>query len=350
MISRKFVLDFYNRIIDFQKKKYFSFFEITTALAFEYFHKSNVDIAVIETGLGGRLDSTNVITPILSIITSISLDHTNYLGDTIEKIAFEKAGIIKKNIPCVIGKLNRKAKKVIKKIAGEKKSSLLVTKIYPDLSGLQRSNGKNYPNINLSTILTALDYLNKSGKMKINDSGITRGLKKFKSNSGFFGRFEIFSKNPYTILDVSHNLEAIKNIENNLKSLVIRRSEPQLSNVKLSSTLVTTLQRSNEMKLYIIFAIMSDKDYKSSIKELEKLNAEIIYTKANINRSINPVILYQYTKNKNRAYIAQNIKKAYEFVLNKINKNDILLITGSFYLVSDFLKMKRIKTINDLIK
>jgi len=231
MISENAVIDFVE-----QNKLLFesiepSFFEMTVALAFEYFWKQKVDIAIIESGLGGRLDSTNIITPRLSVITNISYDHTDLLGDTLAKIAFEKAGIIKPEIPVVIGEMNAETDRIFIDKAKETNSPLLFanelcttvrsdfnesllllsvenrqekrTDLYEtDLTGIYQAK-------NICTVLASVYELNKSG-FEIEEGDIREGLKNVKSLTGLRGRWEILSKSPLTIADVAHNESGIR--------------------------------------------------------------------------------------------------------------------------------------------
>jgi dihydrofolate synthase/folylpolyglutamate synthase len=204
--SKKFIIDFTNKINPLIKKIEPSFFEVATAMAFEYFSKKKVDYAVIETGLGGRLDSTNVLLPELSVITTIAIDHTDFLGNTIEKIAYEKAGIIKKNISVVTGNLKPAALKEIRKKA-VKTNSELINSSSKEIKIIKRSekgldfkyeNQKyNFPVIgdyqlnNLRTALTAIQTLSEKNNLSISKNIIQKGLSNIKVNSNFYGRFDV---------------------------------------------------------------------------------------------------------------------------------------------------------------
>lgn len=336
MIERKYIIDFTNRMYNLFEEIKPSFFEATTALAFEYFAHNNVEYAVIESGLGGRLDSTNILNPIISIITGISIDHTEYLGNTIESIANEKAGIIKKNVPCVIGKMESKAVKIIEKKCKEKKSDLLysenlwraeIMKQNEDNMEILVSESKEKKNVtniiypligkyqlaNIKTALTSLDLLGKAEGITFSGEAITNGFKNVVLNSKFFGRFQKLNENPKVIIDISHNAEGIKNIKDNLKFFKYR-------------------------KLYVIFGMMKDKEYGKCLNELEKLNAIVVLTKPGYKRAEEPEVLFKSVKKKHKFYIAGNVKSAYKNILKLYKKNDLILITGSFFLVSDFLK------------
>jgi dihydrofolate synthase / folylpolyglutamate synthase len=337
LISKKYIIDFTNRLYDLFENIKPSFFEATTAMAFEFFSNQKVEYAVIESGLGGRLDSTNVLNPELSVITGISIDHTEYLGDTIESIANEKAGIIKKNIPCVIGRMENLAKKIIEKKCKEKNSELFFAEELwkvsiekscensMDLNVSEINFRKNeirikYPLIgkyqlhNIKIAASALDLLGKLHGLSFSEENIKNGFKNVIVNSKFFGRFQKVSDNPKIIIDVSHNVQGIKNIKENLKYFRFK-------------------------KLYIIFGMMKDKEYAKCLNELEKLNATVILTKPGYKRAEEPEVLFKSVRRKEKFLIAENIVTAYRNVTKIAGKSDLILITGSFFLVSDFLKL-----------
>ena len=342
-ISKKFILNFVNKMYSEIIKTGPSFFEITTALAFEYFRFKKTDYAVIETGLGGRLDATNVIIPEVSAITTISIDHTEFLGKSIEDISAEKAGIIKKNIPVVIGNVTEVSKKVFNKFSEEKNSEIKYSEDHYKVNILKstetgftfdvKSKLRNYKNLfipvagryqtyNIRTCITILDTLCEKENIKINEKEIRAGYKNLKVNSKFFGRFELVSKNPKIVIDVSHNLQGIENIKENLKNFKYKN-------------------------IIIIFGMMNDKQYKESISELFKLNAKyLIFTKPKYKRSADPQDLLDSVPHKKSGFVTKkNVREANDFYKTVYSKDDILLVTGSFFLVSDFLKLKDYKNI-----
>lgn len=339
-ISRNYVIDFTNRLYKLFEEIKPSFFEAGTAMVFEYFANQKVDYAIIEAGLGGRLDSTNVITPIVSVITGISIDHTEYLGDTIEQIAVEKAGIIKNIVPCVIGKTDNKAEKIIKKVCEEKKSELIdsdrcwnvnivcKSEDSMDLRIANKHNRKNgillnYPVVgdyqlgNVKTALAVLDVVGKSEGITFKGEDITKGFRNMRKNSNFYGRFQKINENPKVVIDISHNLQGIKNIKKNLKYFKYG-------------------------KLYILFGMMKDKEYIKCIRELEKLDAIVILSKPEYKRAEEPEILFKSAKNKEKFLIAESIKAAYSSAIKLAGKRDLILITGSFFMISDFLKLQKV--------
>ena len=210
MCEEQFVIDFVQKheqkIID-QKA---SFFEIAIAMSFEYFAQQKVDIAIIETGLGGRLDSTNIILPELSVITNIGLDHTQFLGDTLDKIAFEKAGIIKPNTAVVIGETTTETKPVFEQIAADRKSEIIFAEnkffqdVESDLKGTYQIKNKR-------TVLTAIEQLQKQG-WNINSENITKGLLNVVKNTNLRGRWDVLGHNPLIVADTAHNPHGLSEV------------------------------------------------------------------------------------------------------------------------------------------
>lgn len=340
-ISKEFIIDFVNRIYKETERIRPSFFEVTTAMAFDYFSFRKVDYAVVETGLGGRLDATNVLIPLLSVITSISIDHTDFLGKSIRKISEEKAGIIKENIPVISGNVPEVSEKIFKKVSKQKKSELTfsarlynvkITKhgenrFFFNVSGKCRKfndfifpfNG-DYQRYNIKTAITAIDIFEKSEKVLLQKKHFYNGFKNIRKNSNFYGRFELISKNPKVVIDISHNLQGIENIGDNLKHIAYEN-------------------------LIIIFGMMNDKQYRESIRELFSLKTKkIIFTKPEYKRSAEPEDLLNSVKHADSGFeIKSNVKEAYEYAKSVAGNKDLILITGSFFLVSDFLKIRSVK-------
>ncbi|NBR13686.1 MAG: bifunctional folylpolyglutamate synthase/dihydrofolate synthase, partial [Crocinitomicaceae bacterium] len=241
-ISQQFVIDFCERIKSINFDFAPSFFEITLAMALCYFQEENCSIVVLETGLGGRLDATNVVTPLISIITNIGIDHTQFLGDTLEAIAPEKAGIIKENIPIVIGQRQLETKPVFEKVAKTKNAPIYFAEeielpLKIELQGYQAKNLKN--------ALVGLSLLS----YPISQNDLNNAIRNLKKNSGLFGRMEKLQVNPTIIIDVSHNKEGIEATLNSLHLL-------------------------DKTKLTILFGSSRDKDIDAMIKLFPK-NAEI---------------------------------------------------------------------------
>ncbi len=305
MISKKEVMDFVNENkIKFEKIK-MSFFEYTVAMAFNYFSKSNVDIAIIETGLGGRLDSTNIIKPELSIITNIGFDHTNLLGNTLEEIAKEKAGIIKEKTPVIIGRKQEEIKNIFKEIADKKNSP-----IYFAQNKNYRSNNLsiNYQNENINTTIAALEILN----WKIDEHHISEGLNNIHKNTGLQGRWQTLSKSPLTICDTGHNIDGVKNIIQ------------EITNIKFN-------------KLHFVFGTVNDKDT-NKILELLPKEAKYYFCAAKIDRALDATEL----KNKSAEFNLKgdsfnSVKEAYQKSISNAKQDDLIFIGGSTFVVAEVL-------------
>ncbi len=294
-------------------KQHATFFETTTAIAFKYFFDTNVDIAVIETGLGGRLDSTNVIRPIASVITTIGKDHVKHLGNTIGKIAFEKAGIIKYKIPVVAGNISGTAKKVIWEIAKKKKS-----KIYFSQKEILDNSLKNFAvelqgkhqTDNTKTALSVIHAI--SNKFSVSDEAIFNGLANTTALSGLRGRFEFLRRGTKRIiLDVAHNADGIE-------------------------VLVQSLKAVSSKKIVVIFGVMKDKNYRTMLEKLQKISPKIIATQPNIERALRPEQIGNLCAEMEIEYIVtKNVNDAVRVGIISIGKEDILVITGSFYVAGE---------------
>ena len=308
-ISKNYVINFIKKNLSVFEHVKMSFFEMTVALAFDYFAKKKVDIAIIETGLGGRLDSTNIITPELSVITNISLDHTNLLGDSIEKIACEKAGIIKKNVPVILGRKQEKIKEIFEIKAQENNTSVNYAKktkfdIFSDLEG-------SYQKENIRTSIATIKELKNKGWI-IKDKDIVSGLKKSVINTGFRGRWEILEKSPLTICDTAHNEEGIKNV-------------------------VKQISKTKYKNLHFILGMVNDKNICKILSLLPK-NARYYFCKPSIERGLNEEILQQKSA---KFYLNgkcfKNVKLALLSAKKIANKEDVIFISGSTFLVAEIL-------------
>jgi len=297
-ISDMEVAKYYMRV-----KKYVtnqSFFEITTAMMFLYFFEKKVDFVVLEVGMGGRLDSTNVIIPLVSIITNIGYEHTSYLGSKLDKIAFEKSGIIKENVPVVTGAQGI-ALQTIKKISNLKKSQLYIihNKKYKNI---ELSLKGNFQLENAEIAIKAIDILKQNYKLKINKKNIENGLMNVK----WPGRFEYIGKN--IIIDCAHNPEGFKTLIGELKYLKYK-------------------------KLIMILGFSKDKDVYKMSKKIN-LNADkIILTQANNERAANIEDIKKYFNKKSK--IVKNSKKALDYAKKITGKNDLILVAGSIYLIGE---------------
>jgi dihydrofolate synthase / folylpolyglutamate synthase len=310
MISEQFVVDFSKDIRSKNISFSPSFFEISFLMALNYFLESKCTVCVIETGLGGRLDATNVITPVLSIITNIGIEHTQFLGNTIEEIATEKAGIIKNGIPVIIGETSPTTKDIFAKIAHERKSKINYSEEFPSSNQFTPPLLGDYQKRNLHTVLVACERL-KHDFNGINDKTISLGLTNLTQNTGFFGRLQIVQKNPLVLFDVSHNKDGIE-------------------------ATIMAVSSLNKGQLHILYGSSADKDV-NEIAELFPKDAKINFTTFSNTRSLSMQQLEVLNKKFNfSAKIYSNPPRALEEIQSIANKQDTILVFGSFFLLSDF--------------
>ena len=310
MISEEEVISFCDTLrasnLDFET----SFFEITCCMALVHFQKNNCSIAVIETGLGGRLDATNIITPLLSIITNISLEHTQFLGNDVASIAREKAGIIKKNVPVVIGKTDEFTHHVFKEKAAAENTEISFCDALPLPAYAELSLLGKYQQENLRTVIEAVHVLNKSG-YNLTDRSIRKGLLNIRQHTGIFGRMEVIGTAPLTILDVSHNVDGIQ------RSLEYIQS-------KLKG------------KLHLIYGSSADKDI-SSILPLFPKDASLAFCAFSNARSLQVEQLENLaTSIHPKPSMYTNIHKALTNAQKNAAANDTVFVFGSFFLISDY--------------
>jgi dihydrofolate synthase/folylpolyglutamate synthase len=330
-IREEFVVSFVERMKSFSEEINPSFFELTVVMALEYFGEQKVDIAIIETGLGGRLDSTNVITPELSIITNIGYDHMNILGDTLEKIAYEKAGIIKQNIPAVIGESISESKNIFLEkakqctspivFADEEFSVINAVLKNNELAVLvsEKSNDKKeeyildlngiYQQKNLLTVLAAVRELIKCG-FTLEEKNIKSALAAVKTLTGLHGRWDVVQQKPMIALDVAHN-------EDGIKQLLLQISLADFE------------------KLHIVFGIVKDKDANKILSLLPK-NGTYYFTRAQIPRALPEDELAE----KAAAYNLHGekypeVNEALEAAITNASKKDLIIVCGSVYLVGE---------------
>ena len=325
MISKKAVTDFVNNFLKTNNELKLSFFELSVSLAFNYFREKEIDIAVIEVGLGGRLDCTNIITPVVSVITNISYDHVNILGDTLQKIATEKAGIIKKNIPVIIGESQtetdsiflEKAKKMNSPIVFSDKKYKIENTGQASYLAINENTSEEYKlglngiyqQKNLATVLSSVDILNSSG-IKIKKEALRNGLKHVVENTGLQGRWQKIGDHPIIICDTGHNEGGIKYIT---KQLEMEKYD----------------------KLHIVFGMVSDKDI---TKVLSMLPEKAIYyfCKASVERSLDENILKEKAlvyRLSGEAY--STVKDALEAAKNNSSENDMIFVGGSTFVVAE---------------
>lgn len=310
MISHDDVLLFVNTYkADWQEIQP-SFFEITVAMAFWYFDREGVDIAVIETGLGGRLDSTNIINPEISIITNISLDHTNLLGDTIEKIAFEKAGIIKKEIPVVLGKMRAEAQEVIVSFAQKQEAAIHYSEEAGDIIPETDLQG-TYQLENRKTALTALKVLRQKG-WGIAFENVLKGFYHVQENTGLQGRWQQLGIDPLIIADCGHNVAGITQVVN------------QLATIKYD-------------QLHFVIGMVSDKNIEGALGLLPK-DAAYYFCQANIPRAMEPETLQEKALQFGlKGEVYSSVSKAYQAARLYAEKNDVIFIGGSVFVVGEVL-------------
>jgi dihydrofolate synthase / folylpolyglutamate synthase len=306
MIAQKQVVTFVKGNLIFFEKMELSFFEFTVAMAFDYFAKQKVDIAIIETGLGGRLDSTNIINPELAIITNISLDHTNLLGNTIEKIAKEKAGIIKNETPVIIGRRQKETTSIFKNIAKEKNANL----IYASTQKCYTSDLKGeYQKENINTVITAIKQLQKQG-WAITENNIEQGLLETVANTQLLGRWQTLSSNPQIICDTAHNEDGIKEITKQLRNLKYEQ-------------------------LHIVFGTVDDKNLDTILTYLPK-NAKYYFCNANIVRAMKAVDLKQKAaKHQLKGRIFPSVMEALKCATTNANPKDLIFVGGSTFVVAE---------------
>ena len=308
MISKDSVSKFMHENFDFFESNNFSFFEMTVGLAFDYFSKNKVDIAIIEVGMGGRLDSTNIIKPILSIITNISLDHTRFLGSNISDIAKEKAGIIKENIPVVIGETQQEISPIFNDIAKSKNSEIIFVDhfIYDnydcDLKG-------DYQKKNIKTVLKSTEIL-KHLDYKINDSHIETGLNNVSNNTGLQGRWQVIQKKPMIICDTAHNEAALDDVIS------------QLTDMEYSD-------------LHFIIGFSNDKDLEK-ISKLFPKDSKYYFVQSKVGRARDAKQVRDIFKlnNRNGDYY-KSIENTIKYVKGISKENDIIFIGGSTFVVSE---------------
>ena len=303
-------------------------FEVLTCIMFLYLYRQNVDFGIIEVGLGGRLDSTNVLTPILSVITSISLDHTNILGNTIEEIAIEKVGIIKKNIPIITYMQKDEVMKVITEKAIKMNSNLIIVNsnnyklleidrdIIINQKVLVHYRGKDkilnlsllgkHQIINLSLAIEAVKELENLNYIDLDIRKIKLAVKKVE----WKGRLEILSQNPYIVIDGAHNVAGIKYLKNNIDEYFKYKN------------------------LYLILGILADKEVEKMVEEITPLAKEVYTVTSNSIRAKNSQDLRDIVKNYNENCLAfEDYEEAARYAINKANKEDLILASGSLYMI-----------------
>jgi len=310
VISENFVIEFVDNNRSFFEENQLSFFEMTVGMAFDYFAKQKVDIAVIEVGLGGRLDSTNIIIPELSVITNIGLDHTQMLGDTLQLIASEKAGIIKKNIPVVIGETQLETKDVFKLKAASTASKIyFADKLIEEV--LESDLKGTYQIQNKKTVLQSLNILKELGYL-ITDKAIQTGLLNVTANTGLQGRWQQLGDKPKIICDTAHNKEGLTYV-------------------------MQQLQKESFDKLHIVFGVVNDKDLERIIPLLPKV-ATYYFCKPNVQRGLDAEILKKtFTTNGLIGKTYDSVELALTSAKSNAKKNDFIYVGGSTFVVAEII-------------
>lgn len=307
-IDPSFVANFVEQSKESWKNIEPSFFEITTALAFHYFAQEQVDIAVIEVGMGGRLDSTNIVQPVVTAITSISLDHTQFLGDTLELIAKEKAGIVKENIPVVIGEIPSGARQEIIEIAKLKNAPLTISaSLLPPKSALEGS----YQLFNEKTSFGILLQLQKLN-WNISNENITEGFLRVFENTHLMGRWQVLATEPLTVAEVAHNEEGITFLVEKIKTLSFQ-------------------------KIHMVIGMVNDKDHSQVLSLLPK-EAEYYFVQADIPRALPKEELQAKASDfmlKGNCY--PNVHSGLEAANAAASKDDLIVVTGSIFTVAEIL-------------
>ena len=307
--SREFVFNFIQKLKTLPGNIRPSFFEFTTVMAFEYFYQNKVDYAIIEVGLGGRLDSTNIIKPLVTVITNVALDHQNILGNTVEAIAAEKAGIIKENTPIISGDENGVVKKIIRDKASEMgadfiDASTIDTSMESDLKG-------NYQRKNIKVVLALVETLQKFG-VQITDGQLKAGLLHVHQNTNFTGLWFEFSKDPLTICDTAHNQAGLQEVFGQLNSI-------------------------KQFK-HIVLGFVKDKNIEDILKILPE-NARFYFVKPYVNRGRNPEEYEELLKKSKVDYkIFQTVQSGYLAAGQNVKKDDLIFIGGSNFVVGEFLE------------
>lgn len=341
MISKEYVIDFVKRYSSLFEPLKPSFFELTSTLAFDYFRSMKIDVAVIETGLGGRLDSTNIITPVLSVITNISLDHIQFLGNTEEKIAFEKAGIIKKNTPIVIGEVYKDSVAQVFKNRAQQQNApitfaqdcqhiikhtllyngkwLLSTYDYGDICD---ELGGNVQYKNAATVFESIRQLKQLG-FQISDYAVHTGFEHVIEQTGLMGRWQLLQNTPRIICDTGHNIGGWQYLGKQL--------EDEIKHYR---------------HLFLVVGMMADKDV-DGVLELMPKNAVYFFTQAAIGRAMKAQTFAEKGVSHGlKGYTCQTVSEALSLAQQAASEDDMIFIGGSTYVVSEALPLLNQKNNN----
>ena len=336
MIPKQKVVNFVDRYKADMERLQLSFFEMTTAMAFDYFAQSDVEVAVIETGLGGRLDATNVVQPLVSVITNIGLEHTEYLGNSLPKIAREKGGIIKKCTPVVVGEKNPSYNLVLEEIAHDLRAEIIYANEAFSLGECGFEAGRQvvamtrerdsypyqlrldllgeYQRKNLVTVATVLDILHESTPLSISRRAFVEGVRDVTSLTSFGGRWQVLSSNPMVVCDTAHNAHGIAEVATQLKA------------------------RTNSGRLLCVMGFCEDKEFKTML-ELMPHDAHFIFTQASIRRAATPEKIAEVATSLSLDFeLAPTVAEAVAAAKSQLAENDMLYIGGSTFVVAEALE------------
>lgn len=322
MISHQAVVDFVDEHRTMFADLKLSFFEMTVGLAFDYFAKEKVDIAVVEVGMGGRLDSTNVILPELSVITNIGLDHTQFLGDTLEKIAREKAGIIKEGVPVVIGETQPETEPVFRDAAADHHAPITFADqhyVVDDISRYTEELMGEYQKKNIATVLEAVEVLRNKSTFNIQPTVLTKGLARVVTNTHLQGRWQTIGQQPLTICETAHNAPGIDSMLGKLATMDFRA-------------------------LHVIYGCVNDKDYRKILTHLHTEFANLgkpfdwYFSQPSVPRGLPVAELVAAAHELGIEGTANtNVKEAIGVARKAAGPDDLVLVTGSIFLVADAL-------------
>ena len=308
-ISEAFVIEFIKSNKTFFESHKLSFFEMTVGMAFEYFAKNKVDVAIIEVGLGGRLDSTNIITPKVALITNIGFDHMEFLGDTYAKIAREKAGIIKPDVPVVIGETQSETKDVFIEVASRNNSEIYFADKEKHI--LYQSDLKgSYQKKNVSAVVRTIDVLRDLGEFIVSDKSVHDGLLKVVENTGLLGRWQLLQESPRIICDTAHNREGL-------------------------TYTMDQLAKTSYERLHIVFGVVSDKDLSTIIPLMPK-DANYYFCKPNVPRGMSVDLLEQcFTEAGFSGTRYNTVNDALQAAKIAANEDDLIYVGGSTFVVAE---------------
>ena len=338
MISKQKVVNFVDRYKADMERLQLSFFEMTTAMAFDYFAQSDVEVAVIETGLGGRLDATNIVQPLVSVITNVGLEHTEYLGDSLPKIAREKGGVIKKCTPVVVGEKNPNYNLVLEEIAQDLRSEVIYANEAFELGECGFEAGKQvvtmtrlrdgypyrlrldllgeYQRQNLVTVATVLDRLHESTPLSISRRAFVEGVREVSQLTSFRGRWQVLSEKPLVVCDTAHNEHGIAEVTKQLQA------------------------RANSGRLFCIMGFCEDKDFSKMLAQMPD-DAHYIFTQASIRRAASVENISKVALSLGLDFeFAPSVEEALAVAQKQLSEEDMLFIGGSTFVVAEvFAKM-----------